>query len=122
VHHFLERFNKKFNKHIVDISDDVKNIFMTYNWPGNVRELEHTLEYACIRCHQSIIEVDHLPQELTHLDQFYSLRDKAVDESARILHALNKAGWNKSKAARMLGISVRTIYRKIEQFNLKEPM
>jgi PAS domain S-box-containing protein len=122
VRHFLERFNKKFNKHIVDISEDVKNVFMAYDWPGNVRELKHTLEYACIRCRQSIIEIEHLPQELLHPRyRPYAAGNNISDEPDRILQALNKTGWNKSKAARMLGISVRTIYRKIERFNLKEP-
>jgi len=122
VHHFLERFNKKFNKHIVDISDDVKNVFMAYDWPGNVRELKHALEYACIRCREPVIEIEHLPRELLHPRYRPSATvSNIADEPERILQALNKAGWNKSKAARMLGISVRTIYRKIERFNLKEP-
>jgi len=120
VSHFLPKLNKKLNKNIDAVSEDVQKIFMDYSWPGNIRELENTLEHAFIVCHQNNITIDHLPQSLR---DFYSkkvpvsLDEVAIGKKA-ILEALERTGWNKSKAARLLGINVRTIYRKLKKFNI----
>ncbi|RJQ21429.1 MAG: response regulator [Nitrospiraceae bacterium] len=120
--HFLEKFNGKFGKKIAGISSDVQKIFMDYPWPGNVRELEHTLEHAFILCRQSTITVDHLPVEL----KTFSNKKVAVDiegdidDPSVILQALEKSEWNKSRAAELLGISRRSIYRKIKEFKITQ--
>lgn len=121
VNHFLNKFNKKLNKEIVAVSADVQKIFMDYFWPGNVRELEHTLEHAFIICRQNTITMDCLPLALKDFigTKLYALGDPGADESHTILHALEKTSWNKARAARLLGMSRRTIYRKIEEFKLK---
>ncbi len=123
VDYFIEKFNKKLNKHIINISADVLETFMSYPWPGNVRELEHALEHAFILCHQPTITIEHLPPDFIEFseEQISPLKESA-DEAQVILQALEKAGWNKSKAARLLGLNVRTIYRKIEKYNLFEKM
>ena len=121
INHFLNKFNKKLNKEIVAVSSDVQKIFMDYFWPGNVRELEHTLEQAFIICRQNTITIDCLPLALKDFigTKMYALGDSGVDESRAILHALEKTSWNKARAARLLGMSRRTIYRKIKEFNIK---
>ena len=121
LNHFLNKFNKKLNKEIVAVSADVQKIFMDYFWPGNVRELEHTLEHAFIICRQNTITMDCLPLALKDFigTKLYALGDPGADESHTILHALEKTSWNKARAARLLGMSRRTIYRKIEEFKLK---
>jgi PAS domain S-box-containing protein len=121
VDHFLKKLNNKFNKNIEAVSDDVLNIFMNYDWPGNVRELEHALEHAAIICRQNTITADHLPKNTTiiNTDTTSPLKEKeALSEQETIIMALKRSGWNKSKAARLLGINVRTIYRKIEKYNI----
>jgi DNA-binding NtrC family response regulator len=94
---------------------------LEYNWQGNVRELRHTIEHACILCRQSVITIEHLPPEFkdTVVRQNPHVKNIAYDDPERMLKTLEKAGWNKSKAARMLGISVRTLYRKIEKFKIQ---
>lgn len=121
LNHFLNKFNKKLNKEIVAVSADVQKILMDYFWPGNVRELEHTLEHAFIICRQNTITIDCLPLAFKDFigTKMYASGDTGVDESHAILHALEKTSWNKSRAARLLGISRRTIYRKIKEFKLK---
>lgn len=121
VNHFINKFNKKLNREIVAISSDVQKTFMEYQWPGNVRELEHTLEHAFILCRQKTITVNHLP---TAFKEFVGARasfleDMRVDEPQAILQALKKASWNKAMAARLLGMSRRTIYRKIHDYKIK---
>ena len=121
LNHFLNKFNKKLNKEIVAVSADVQKIFMNYSWPGNVRELEHTLEHAFIICRQNTITTDCLPLALKDFigTKISASGDLGTDESHAILHALEKTSWNKARAARLLGMSRRTIYRKIKEFNIK---
>ncbi len=122
--YFLEKFNGKFNKNILGVSDDVRDIFMNYQWPGNIRELEHTLEHSYVTAKQSIITTDQLPKHIVGSDKSGG-PIKNMDEllgSGAIIDALRKSGWNKSKAARYLGVNVRTIYRKIEKYQLEEEL
>jgi len=118
--YFLEKFNKKFNKEIRAVSDDVKKIFMNYPWPGNVRELEHALEHAFILCRQPVITVDHLPPELMNFNvkEISCRNDGKVNDVQAVIQALEKSAWNKTKAAMLLGISRRSIYRKIKEYNI----
>ncbi len=119
--YFLHMFNEKFQKNIIGVSEDVRRLFMEYAWPGNIRELEHTIEHAFVTARQDTIAVDHLPGEFRDFldEQLMSDSDGSKLGSQEIRDALVTAGGNKSKAARMLGINVRTIYRKIDKFNLK---
>jgi len=120
VDHFLKKFNKKLNKDISSVSADVIKTFMDYPWPGNIRELEHTLEHAFIVCYRDIITVDHLPRSLRDFTEAKSEhnREQKKDESMSILWALEKAGWNKAKASRLLSIDRKTLYRKIKKYKL----
>jgi PAS domain S-box-containing protein len=121
--HFIKKMNVKFSKNIESISEDVNTLFMDYSWPGNIRELEHALEHAFIICRQGTITIDHLPQNFKNLPAAKILLP--VEErnmgKEKLLQALKKSGWNKSKAARLLGVNVRTIYRKLEKYDLQEP-
>jgi transcriptional regulator with PAS, ATPase and Fis domain len=120
ANHFLFRFNKKFNKNIKGLSSDTWNAFMYYPWPGNIRELENTLEHAFIRCHQDVLTLNNLPPEF-HQVSIGSLGQKPLtteQEALALKMALEKTRWNKSKAAELLGISRRTIYRKIDKLNI----
>jgi two-component system response regulator HydG len=122
TNHFINKFNKKFHKDISSVSKDVEKLFMEYRWPGNVRELEHALEHAFILCRKQVITADHLPSEI----HSFSLTKNPhsgngnVDDPEVILDALQKSAWNKTKAAALLGISRRSIYRKIKEFNITE--
>jgi len=123
VHHFEELFNEKLHKDIDGISNDVLTKFMDYPWPGNIRELEHAMEHAFVLCRGRTITVDHLPTEIREhsTTKGPTPRKRHFNEPREILQALNKTGWNKAKAARRLGISRRTIYRKIVEHKLTEP-
>jgi len=118
--HFIQRFSKKFGKNIRDISADVMDRFMLHNWPGNVRELEHVLEHACILCREGIITAECLPKDFIEQKQAVDMVPDQEDEKEKIIQALKKAGGNKAKAARLLGISRRTMYRKIEDLQIPD--
>lgn len=119
--HFLKKYNDIFSKSINGISADVFDILMLHNWPGNIRELANTVEHAFVRCHQDIITLKDLPAEFGKIAEKINSSKTLVSErkeAGRIRQALLKTDWNKSRAAELLGISRRTIYRKIDQFKI----
>lgn len=115
--HFLKKLQKKFKKKVSTISDDVQRILMKYHWPGNVRELEHALEHAFIMCRDSVITPEDLPEDLKKPD--YAVKEDFDDISVKaIVETLEKTDWNKSKTAKLLGISRQTLYRKIQEHRI----
>lgn len=123
VDHFYSLYSKRFQKNIDGISDEVLTIFMNYPFPGNIRELKHAIEHAFVICHDRTITTEHLPPEIKEYSKIrnHVSKKKFIDEPQRIVQALNKTGWNKAKAARLLGISRRTIYRKIAEHKFIKP-
>jgi DNA-binding NtrC family response regulator len=122
VDHFIQKFNKEQNREITALSSEVMKIFMEYSWQGNIRELEHTIEHAFVLCQRNTITVDSLPKDLREhaaAETDFCGKDEFEDAQA-IIRALDRTGWNKSKAARLLGISRPTIYRKIKDSGIKE--
>ncbi len=116
VSHFCKIYSKKFNKHIRGVEPEVMNFFLNCSWPGNVRQLKHVLEYAFIVCKSDLIQMQHLPENLLNANR-EPLRQgnsemKIISEE-KIREALAKTGGNKALAAKLLGISRQTIYRKL---------
>ena len=122
VGHFIARFNDKFNRNIKDVSVDVLDIFRSHDWPGNVRELEHAIEHATVLCKSEIISAQDLPLDLLTAvkpvlkeDAFIESRQQTVKGAMTLEEALAMADGNKTRAASLLGISRRTIYRHLEE-------
>lgn len=122
VNHFLNKLNKKLQKEIMAISSDVQKIFMKYPWPGNVRELEHVMEHAFIFSQQKTITIDTLPQSLKEFIETKNipLQEIDINDPQTILCILEKVKWNRAEAARQLGVSRSTFYRKIEELKIKD--
>ncbi len=122
--HFLQMYNKKFNKDIKSISQDALNILMSYSWPGNIRELQHTIEHAFVISKKPTIEINNLPAELKNLEKsrevYLEEQKDDHDERETIVNALIKTGWNKTKAAKLLQLDRKTIYLKVKKFNIVE--
>ncbi|MBF0612690.1 MAG: sigma 54-interacting transcriptional regulator [Magnetococcales bacterium] len=119
--HFIERFNRKFEKSIRGVSDKVLKEFMELAWPGNIRELEHVLEYAFVVCRKAWIDREDLPPEYRNRDASTAAPPPvASPEREMILKTLQKAGGIKSRAARMLGFSRSTMYRKLRELNISD--
>jgi two-component system response regulator HydG len=118
--HFLSKFSAKLGREVTGVSADVKKIFMDYPWPGNVRELEHALEHACILCSSGTITREDLPSHFLDFPGAASPADSTGEQNevARILGALEKTAGNKVKAARLLGIDRKTLYRKIDKYGI----
>ena len=122
--HFLNIFNLKRNKNITGVSDDVMDFLMRYPFPGNVRELENIVEHAFVLCHSSIIEMKHLPQEIIKaalemqpLPQEENSPLNAAEKIA-IEKTLRKNAGVRAAAARDLGISTVTLWRKMKKLEI----
>jgi DNA-binding NtrC family response regulator len=109
------------------VSEEAMALLLRYPWPGNVRELFHVLERAAVLCGGEVIDVPNLPEALTVAesaaatpeDETLSLRDAvAALEKRLIVRALERAGGNRSEAARQLGIGRPVLYAKMEQYGL----
>ncbi len=127
IEHFVKMYNQRFKRQIGGLNDEALKQMTAYAWPGNIRELQHAVEHAFVLCRDDLIDVRHLPPELHDGTNpgavFQGLTSPAADsdeELERILAALEKSGWNKSRAARLLGFSRRTIYRKMEEFGIED--
>jgi len=120
IKHFLEIFSKELDKNIKGVSAEMLKILMDYHWPGNVRELRNTLEHISILCKGEEITENDLPADFTgrHLSHMKLLEASSYDKDS-ILHALEKAKWNKTRAAQLLKISRRTLYRKLNEYKIK---
>ena len=117
IDHFCKLFNRRFNKDIEGVSDEVSRTLSAFPWPGNVRELEHAIEHGFVLCHNRYISVEHLPPEIREYSGYPRSTSETKPRINRqtILQALEKTAGNKAKAARLLGISRKTIYRKLSQ-------
>ncbi len=116
---FLDQFVAKTGKRIEGVSHDAMTQMFAYRWPGNVRELQNAIEAAAVCCHGRKIDARDLPPELqnTYSDPTpTSPTAPSVSEGPeeqRVLQALREAGGNRAKAARLLGISRTTLYRRL---------
>ena len=116
---FLALFRNKGVAGPQAVSDEAMEVLRSYPWPGNVRELKNSIEFAAIRCPGQTIQVSDLPPEVLAVGQDANdLPVSPEEEKARLGEALEKAEGNRSEAARLLGISRATFYRRLSQFGL----
>ena len=123
---FIHRMNLKTDKTITGIAKNALDVFMQYRWPGNIRELINVIEYAFVLCPQGEISISHLPAQLLghhpmHVQQASRTRVKSPTGSKRqeLILALQATGGNKSEAARRLGISRVTLWKRIKKFGIQ---
>lgn len=118
---FLEKANKQLNKSIAGFSQEVLALFQQYNWPGNLRELSNVIKRATLLSQTEIIEKEVLPEELKNTEDQYSLpNDFSTKENEKklIVRALHEAENNKTKAAKLLNITRKTLYNKLKEYNI----
>jgi two-component system response regulator AtoC len=140
THYFINQYCYNFKREPLDIPKDVSNLFTQYPWPGNIRELENVIRRAI-----AVSDWDFALRELTSYnppegdqtdleqeDELTGLFKKndfslkkigktyiAEAEKRAILTILKQTGWNRIKAARLLGVSYKTLINRIEEFDLK---
>ena len=125
----LAEMNRKHDRNVAMVSEDVMKIFQHHNWPGNVRELRNALERAVIVCEADakMIEPRHLPPGFGHVQPRLATAEGNVvrlgvgttvgqAERLLILKTLESTGNNKTKAAEILGISLKTLHNKLKEY------
>ena len=121
VGHFISKHCEKNNRETPSVSKGAFRLLESYHWPGNIRELENIIERAIIFCEGNQIKEIDLPEELVNPSknglEFQIRRGMTLDqiENHVIRMALERNRGDKKKAAEELGISLRTVYRKLEQ-------
>ncbi len=125
VEAFIEHTRLKTKKSISGISKEALELLIRYDWPGNVRELINAVDYAFVLCPEGQILPDHLPGQLYlrphRLAKVAPGRHQApaADERQRLVEALKEAGGRKTQAARLLGISRVTLWKRLKIHNLQ---
>src|ERR1700731_3159479 len=122
----LKDMNQTHNRKVAEVSQAVLNIFQSYSWPGNVRELRNTLERAVIVCESGLVETKHLPPAfgqsvrpvVNDPDAVHLGVGTTVGEAEKllILKTLQATNNNKTRAAEILGISLKTLHNKLKEY------
>ena len=125
--HFLETFNRRYQKNVKGISPAAYHLLIRFRWPGNVRELENAIERAVLVAKSAEVQPQDLPD---------SIRGDAVAEDAftvpphhtlaeiermAVMQTLQRTNWNKQEAAQILGLYRPTLYSKIKKHHIKDP-
>ena len=125
ANHFLDHYNKKYNKNVSKISEAALSRMQKHNWPGNVRELQHSLERAVIMSNTQVLQ----PEDFNFTNQGHQqvqdaenvmLDDFKLEEVEKILirKVLKKYNGNITQAASELGLTRSSLYRRLEKYGL----
>lgn len=137
--HFIKKYSEVNEKKEPLLTPEAKAALLDYAWPGNVRELENIIERSVLICPDDRIMPNHLftendagatknqiirqPQETSGSQKFDDNQPNQTlheMEKSMIFDTLNKVNWNKTKASRILGISVRTMRNKLNEYGIKD--
>jgi DNA-binding NtrC family response regulator len=128
VEYLLKEVNAKHGRQVASIGTEVMDLFKSYPWPGNVRELRNVIERAAIACDRGTIGRQHLPSDFGHApvtesSELSGLRfpvGTTVDAAERelILQTLAATNQNKTRAAELLGISLKTLHNKLKEYEV----
>lgn len=120
---FLERANTQLHKDIIGFSNEVMDIFRKYSWPGNLRQLRNIIKRAVLLSQGTYITKEALPAEVIndntkgdYKKQSFSTKE---NEKSLIISALEEASNNKTKAARLLNITRKTLYNKLKEYEIE---
>jgi DNA-binding NtrC family response regulator len=136
--HFLDRISREHGRKFT-LSDEALRTMMRYDWPGNVRELENSVERACALSSGPVLHLGDLPTQLQQqglearraatarpgaepAEGAPELKTLAELERAAILDAIRTLNGDKLQAAKLLGIGKTTLYRKLKEYGISDPL
>jgi two-component system, NtrC family, response regulator AtoC len=120
--YFLRRYARQNGKTISHLSDEAMKLLVDYSWPGNIRELEHCIERAVALASTQVLTPDDLAPELRSTLEVEIYRDSPTLEEVKrryLAHVLNETGGNISRAATILGVDRRSLYRMLSRYGLR---
>ena len=127
VQALMADMNQKHDRRVAGVAEPVMNAFVAYAWPGNVRELRKTLEHAVIVCDDALVDLKHLPPGFGQVVARAPVQEAnavrlgvgtTVHDAERllILKTLEATNNNKTRAAEILGISLKTMHNKLKEY------
>jgi DNA-binding NtrC family response regulator len=127
VNHFLTEFSREMGKHVDRLSSAAMDELLRYEWPGNVRELKNVIENLVVFARDTVIPKEALPKNILKQAPVSPPSSKknggtlnlAENEKRLIQKALEETRYNKTAAAEKLGMSRRTIHRKIKEYGIE---
>jgi two-component system, NtrC family, response regulator HydG len=123
--HFLDKFCLENDRPPMGFSPEAMRALKSHSWPGNVRELQNVVERAVALCTNSTVEFDDLPDDIRQQspgdDRIVLPVGSSMEEIERqaIVQTLRKTGGDKELTARLLGIGLATLYRRLKEMELK---
>lgn len=121
IEYFLNEANKSLGKEVVGLSKEVEEAFKNYAWPGNLRELRNVIKRSVLLTNSALIPLEVIPREVLFAEKPKKETvdfSKESNEKQLILNALKEADFNKTKAAKLLNITRKTLYNKLEHYQI----
>jgi two-component system response regulator PilR (NtrC family) len=124
VEHFIKKYNAEMGKQCIGVSDNVMRLLMNYGWKGNIREMQNVIERAVIFAEDDVIKISDIGligSKAIGLSEEYEKLNAAVKayEKEHICRVLNRYDWNKVEAAKALDVGLSSLYRKIDELEIK---
>lgn len=119
---FLDQANCELERNLIGFDAEASKALQRYTWPGNLRQLKNTVKRATLLAQGDFITLNELGEEIltsppAPASESFNLHDEGL-EKQRIQHALHRTGYNKTKAAQLLGIDRKTLYNKMKLYNI----
>ena len=130
IDYFLKKHTKNASRPVTGLTPETKKLMNEYSWPGNVRQLESAIERAILLSEGDLITLEDLPTEVRQdvgpaSDSAFKLPAEGINfedvERNLITQAMEQTDYNITKAAKLLGLTFRTLQYRLEKFNIKKP-
>ena len=117
---FLDQANRELDKHLIGFDEKASKALLEYQWPGNLRQMKNIIRRATLLAQSKLITLDELSELRNQTIQptGMPLRNEEV-EKQHIIEALKQTGYNKSRAAQLLGIDRKTLYNKLKLYGIE---
>jgi DNA-binding NtrC family response regulator len=130
IDYFLKKHTRNTSRLVRGLTPETRRLMMDYSWPGNVRQLESAIERAILLCEGDLITVEDLPLEVRQearptTEGAFKLPPEGISfedvERSLIVQAMEQTDYNITKAAKLLGLTFRTLQYRLEKFGIKRP-
>lgn len=130
INYFLKKHTRNTSRLVSGLTSETKKLMLDYTWPGNVRQLESAIERAILLCEGDLITIEDLPLEVRQdarpaAEVAFKLPPEGINfeevERGLLMQAMEQTDYNITKAAKLLGLTFRTLQYRLEKFGIKKP-